>query len=428
MTIEELHKIFLQFHLICTDTRNIKKNSIYFALKGANFNGNSFAEKALELGCAYAIVDEGESDNANIIKVSDVLTTLQNLANHHRKYINIPVIGITGSNGKTTTKELVARVLNKRFKTFATHGNLNNHIGVPLSLLSLTKEHDLAVIEMGANHQGEIEFLSNICEPNYGLITNIGKAHLEGFGGEDGVIKGKSELYKFIRKTNGLLFVNGDDELLMRLSKGIDLLSYGTNNKCNVLGKLIQESPHLIFEINEGEQTTKVEAKLSGAYNFYNIMAAVSIGKYFKVSSKYIVIAIEEYESDNNRSQIVKTKNNTIFLDAYNANPSSMQAAIANFDTIKSDNKIAILGVMNELGETSETEHQNLVNNVTNRNFKQIFLVGKNFENIQANNQVIKFESLQSISDYLVNTKITNADILIKGSRSNQLEKLVDLL
>ncbi len=428
MSIEEIHKLFISCNAICTDTRSIKENAIYFALKGSNFNGNLFAEKALELGCSYSFIDEGDYNNSKIIKVNDVLETLQKLANYHRKYLNIPIIGITGSNGKTTTKELVARVLQKRYKTFATNGNLNNHIGVPLSLLSMNKEHEIGVIEMGANHQGEIEMLSNICEPNYGLITNIGKAHLEGFGGEEGVIKGKSELYKNIRKSNGLLFVNGDNDLLMRLSKGIDLCTYGTNSKCNISGTLIQESPTIISEFLHQGITTNLNSKLSGKYNFYNILAAVSIGEYFKVKTTDIIQAIESYESDNNRSQLVKTKYNSIFLDAYNANPSSMEAAIENFNSINSENKIVILGVMNELGEASEIEHQNLVNNVTNKKFNRVFLVGKNFEKINTNAAIIKFESLESISDYLQKNEIKDADILIKGSRSNQLEKLVQYL
>jgi UDP-N-acetylmuramoyl-tripeptide--D-alanyl-D-alanine ligase len=427
MTIIELHKLFLQHSTVCTDTRNIKSGSLFFALKGDNFNGNSFAKNAIDQGCAYAIVDEEIEYHPNIIKVDNVLQTLQKLATYHRTYLNIPVIGITGSNGKTTTKELVFTVLKKRFKTYATHGNLNNHIGVPLSLLSLTHEHEMAVIEMGANHQGEIEMLSNICLPNYGLITNIGKAHLEGFGGEEGVIKGKSELYKHIRKSNGLLFINDDDDLLKRLSRGIDSYTYGTNSNANVYGMLKNESPNIDFDLHFNDEILNINATLSGKYNFYNMMAAAAIGLYFSVKINDITDALGKYESDNNRSQTIKTAKNTLMLDAYNANPSSMLAAITNFSSSKSNNKIAIIGGMNELGETTEEEHITLVNLLLSKDFKTVMLVGNHFNNI-SNAETLKFENVEAVIQYLSNNKFNDAHILIKGSRSNQLEKLVPFL
>jgi UDP-N-acetylmuramoyl-tripeptide--D-alanyl-D-alanine ligase len=429
MNIESIHKLFLQHPIICTDTRRILPQSIFFALKGETFNGNTFAEQALASGCAYAVVDEDVNpDNQQLIKVENVLETLQQLATFHRNHLNIPVIGITGSNGKTTHKELIARVLQQRFKTFATKGNLNNHIGVPLSLLSLTHEHEIAVIEMGANHQGEIHQLSNICLPNYGLITNIGKAHLEGFGGEEGVIKGKSELYKFIRKTNGLLFINEDDELLKRLSKGIDSSSYGTKSSSACRGILHEENPNIDFSFFYEKEEFRCTSSLSGRYNFYNIMAAVAIGIYFRVKPSDIKHAIESYVSDNNRSQLVKTDNNLLYLDAYNANPSSMQAAIENFAASPYTNKVAILGGMNELGETSMIEHEALVAMAASKDFSKIILVGHHFENINVGEPFMKVANVELLKEMLRSNQVSGASILIKGSRTNKLEQLVEVL
>ena len=425
MTIKALYQLFLASPIVCTDTRNIKKNSIFFALKGDSFNGNLFALQAIEQGCAYAIVDEEIEQSDKVIKVENVLQTLQELATYHRQQLHIPIIGITGSNGKTTTKELVQRVLQKRYNTYATFGNLNNHIGVPLSLLSITNQHEMAVIEMGANHKGEIAMLCNICLPNYGLITNIGKAHLEGFGGEEGVIIGKSELYKFIRKTNGLLFINNDDELLKRLSRGIDSYTYGSNNTANIYAEMLLESPTLNFKINDAINVTST---LSGRYNLNNIMAAITIGTYFKITLNDAADAVATYVSDNNRSQIVNTKSNSIFLDAYNANPSSMQAAISNFCSQHLKNKIAIIGGMNELGETSELEHTALVNQLYEQEFSHIYLVGKYFSHIIPNANATLVENTTLLTDILKQMPIVNSNILIKGSRTNKLEQLVDYL
>jgi UDP-N-acetylmuramoyl-tripeptide--D-alanyl-D-alanine ligase len=369
MKIEEIHSLFLKHPLVSTDTRNIIPDSIFFALKGANFNGNNFAAEAIEKGAAYSIIDETQSTkNEKIILVEDVLKCLQDLATFHRKYLNIPVIGITGSNGKTTTKEILQRVLSKKFNVFATIGNLNNHIGVPLTLLALNKSHEIAIVEMGANHQGEIALLSSICLPNYALITNIGKAHLEGFGGIDGVIKGKTELYKFIRKNNGLLFVNGDDELLMRVSGDIDKITYGQKESNFLVGKLISSQNGLSFSYSTAKATVKVEnnveinSVLNGMYNFQNILAAICIGTYFNIDSKKIKEAIEEYIPQNNRSQIEVRHGITFYMDAYNANPSSMEVSINNFDEqTKGKIRIAIIGGMNELGDTSAEEHQKLI-------------------------------------------------------------------
>ena len=374
MKIEEIHSLFLKHPLVSTDTRKIIPDSIFFALKGANFNGNTFAAEAIEKGAAYSIVDETQSTkNEKIILVEDVLKCLQDLATFHRKYLNIPVIGITGSNGKTTTKEILQRVLSKKFNVFATIGNLNNHIGVPLTLLALNKSHEIAIVEMGANHQGEIALLSSICLPNYALITNIGKAHLEGFGGIDGVIKGKTELYKFIRKNNGLLFVNGDDELLMRVSGDIDKITYGQKESNFLVGKLISSQNGLSFSYSTAKATVKVEnnvdinSVLYGMYNFQNILAAICIGTYFNIDSKKTKEAIEEYIPQNNRSQIEVRHGITFYMDAYNANPSSMEVSINNFDEqTKGKIRIAIIGGMNELGDTSVEEHQKLIQQLEN--------------------------------------------------------------
>lgn len=305
-TIEELYKVFTEHPAVCTDTRNIKSGSLFFALKGANFNANGFAKEALGKGCSYAIIDEEEYYTDKCILVPDVLATLQKLANHHRRQFTIPVIGITGTNGKTTTKELTAAVLSKKYNTLFTRGNLNNHIGVPLTLLNLTKEHGIAVIEMGANHVGEIDMLCRIAEPDYGIITNIGKAHLEGFGSYEGVIKAKSELYKFIKEKNGKLFVNADDTLLMELSTGIERVTYGTSDISIIKGIQNEEGFFAGGEIQIATGKIDVSSSLAGSYNFYNMLAAACIGSYFGVSPQQIKEAIETYVPSNNRSQVVK--------------------------------------------------------------------------------------------------------------------------
>lgn len=435
MKIEEIHSLFLKHPLVSTDTRNIIPDSIFFALKGANFNGNNFAAEAIEKGAAYSIIDETQSTkNEKIILVEDVLKCLQDLATFHRKYLNIPVIGITGSNGKTTTKEILQRVLSKKFNVFATIGNLNNHIGVPLTLLALNKSHEIAIVEMGANHQGEIALLSSICLPNYALITNIGKAHLEGFGGIDGVIKGKTELYKFIRKNNGLLFVNGDDELLMRVSGDIDKITYGQKESNFLVGKLISSQNGLSFSYSTAKATVKVEnnveinSVLNGMYNFQNILAAICIGTYFNIDSKKIKEAIEEYIPQNNRSQIEVRHGITFYMDAYNANPSSMEVSINNFDEqTKGKIRIAIIGGMNELGDTSAEEHQKLIQQLEEKKFNKVFLIGNHFAKLNVAESFQKIDKIEDISYHELTDSFSGSFVLVKGSRTNKLENVLNI-
>ena len=353
MKIAALYKLYQQHYLVDTDTRNIRKNTIFFALKGDHFNGNTFAEQALALGAKYAIVDdEAYQTKPNIILVDDVLKTLQELAHYHRNTLAIPIIGLTGSNGKTTTKELMNAVLGKKFKTQATKGNLNNHIGVPLTLLSIKPEHEIAIVEMGANHQKEIAFLCSICEPDFGYITNFGKAHLEGFGGIEGVIKGKSELYDFLKKNGKTAFVNPDDTLQVEKTKNITSVQFNSKN-------LIFDGLTPFVQLNYQKLT--IQSNLIGKYNFSNIAAAITIGAFFKISKEAIKEAIEDYIPNNNRSQIIQKDQNSVILDAYNANPSSMESMINSFIKLKKPNKICILGEMRELGIYSKEEHQRLI-------------------------------------------------------------------
>lgn len=433
VTVDELYRIFLQSNAVCTDTRQIKKDALFFALKGDNFNGNEFAEKAIENGCSYAIIDEEKYvKNEKYLLVDNVLKALQELATYHRKKLNIPVIAITGSNGKTTTKELVCRVLSKRYLVYATQGNLNNHIGVPLTLLSLTKNHEIAVVEMGANHQGEIAMLSEIVLPNYGIITNVGKAHLEGFGGFEGVIKGKSELYKYIRKNNGLLFVNADDDILMKVSGGIERYTYGIDKEANIKANDVSFDSSIKFSYissNIHHQNIKCEvcSVFSGKYNLYNILTAVALGTYFKVDENKIASAIEEYIPDNNRSQKIIIGQTEIILDAYNANPSSMKEALENFEKQNHPSKIAIIGGMNELGNESEYEHKFLIERLQKMNLNKVILAGNHFKEIAPKD----FLFVNDIEEIDSNKwkQITNESlILVKGSRTNKLERIINLL
>lgn len=434
--IEKLYSIFLQHPLVSTDTRDIKPASIFFALKGGNFNGNEFAEKALEMGCSYAVVDEQCSGiNERLILVADVLKTLQQLANFHRKQLNIPVIGITGSNGKTTSKELINAVLSKKNKVLATIGNLNNHIGVPLTLLRITKEHEIAIIEMGANHQGEIAELCSIAEPDFGIITNIGKAHLEGFGGLEGVKKGKGELYTFIQENKGKLFVHGDDEVLMELAGSNEKITYGTNKLYDIVGSMIETKDEFIsfqwatrYNAANIKKSENISTQLVGTYNYYNLLCAACVGNYFKVEDEIINQALREYTPSNNRSQLFKTKNNILILDYYNANPSSMCLAIENFASLNHPNKMVILGDMLELGSESEKEHDAIVNLLQQKNLSNVLLVGPLF--IAAGSKVgaKTFSTSDDAVQYLKQHQIKDATILIKGSRGIKLEKVVEVL
>jgi UDP-N-acetylmuramoyl-tripeptide--D-alanyl-D-alanine ligase len=423
--IEELYKIFLKHPVACTDTRNIKAGSLFFALKGANFNANEFAKDAISKGSSYAIIDEEKYYTDKSILVPDALTTLQKLATHHRRQFTIPVIGITGTNGKTTTKELTATVLSKKYNTLFTQGNLNNHIGVPLTLLNLTKEHGMAVIEMGANHVGEIDMLCRIAEPDYGIITNIGKAHLEGFGGYEGVIKAKSELYKFIKEKSGELFVNADDDLLMSLSEGV-YFTYGTSVNADIRG--IQDTKSFLakgmIEMIDGEEI-EVSSSLAGSFNFYNMLAAACIGFYFEVTPQQIKEAIETYIPSNNRSQIVKKGSNTIWVDAYNANPSSMKIAIENFAALPGKGKILILGDMFELGNDSHKEHQaiaDLIDKTTD--WSGVYLVGEEFSHVKSSAN--SFTTVEAFLKWFSAHPLNDATILLKGSRGMQMEKVLE--
>lgn len=424
MKIEKLHELFLQFPTICTDTRKITNDCIFFALKGDNFNGNSYAEKALENGAAFAVVDEEEyTINNKTILVSDVLKTLQKLANYHRKHSKARVIGLTGSNGKTTTKELINSVLSTTYKTIATVGNLNNHIGVPLTLLTIKNDTEIAIVEMGANHQKEIEFLSDIAEPDFGYITNFGKAHLEGFGSEEGVIKGKSELYDFLIKNDKAVFFNADDPIqLSKLNSHIKKYGFSQGDSKFYQIKLLGANPFVEIEF----ENTVVTSKLIGAYNFINCCAAIIMGKYFNVNLQDIKNGIESYTPSNNRSQIIEKNGHQIILDAYNANPSSMEVALENFKNLNANCKIVFLGDMFELGKTAESEHQNIANLAFSMNFKNTFLVGENFSKISSDKKI--YSSFDELSAYLKNNTIPKSTILIKGSRGMALERILDLL
>ncbi|MCH4897117.1 UDP-N-acetylmuramoyl-tripeptide--D-alanyl-D-alanine ligase [Marinilabiliaceae bacterium JC040] len=428
MNIKEIYSVYLEHSTICTDTRKIVKDSLFFALKGENFNGNTFADKALELGCSFAIVDEDiDFKSDRIIKVDDVLTCLQDLARYHRDQIKIPIIGITGTNGKTTTKELIFSVLSTKFKTFATAGNLNNHIGVPLSILSIKDEHEIAIIEMGANHPYEIAFLCTISKPNLGVITNIGKAHLEGFGNIETVTETKKALYNHLNANDGIIFYNQSNDILSKLEKTCKTFSYGSVDSDNK-GELISSSPYLVLELLSRKGHLLVKTNLIGSYNFENVMAAVSIGHYFDIDDMNIKKALENYIPSNHRSQLIKTENNTIIMDSYNANPTSMKAAIENFTNMTFKNKSLLLGDMFELGENSDDEHRNIIKLIEDGTYTNIFLVGNHFFNIDSSISIHKFEETNQLLEYLSENKIQDQIILIKGSRGMKLERCLDYL
>lgn len=427
MKIAELHKVFLESTGICTDTRKIKKGCLFFALSGENFNGNTFAKQALKLGAYKVVIDQiGYHENTGkTILTGDSLKLLQKLATYHRTFLKIPIIGLTGSNGKTTTKELINVVLSKKFKTTATKGNLNNHIGVPLTILSMSKETEIGIVEMGANHIKEIEALSNIALPDYGYITNFGKAHIEGFGSLEGVIQGKTELYRHIATHKGLLFVNGNDSKQVALTKKENRYTFGSeNHDCEV--KLIDASKELLISYRE----VPIQSNLIGLYNFHNIAAAIAMGHYFKISEGDIKAAIESYIPTNNRSQIVKQNGHTIILDAYNANPTSMSAALENFKQTQGDNKLLILGDMFELGSTAKEEHQAIADLITSQNIgNSAYLVGENFSKVKVEkNNIHLCPTFEALTDTLKNQKPNNATILVKGSRGMALERVLEFL
>ncbi|MEC7863895.1 MAG: UDP-N-acetylmuramoyl-tripeptide--D-alanyl-D-alanine ligase [Bacteroidota bacterium] len=418
MEISTLYKIYKSNPKICTDTRKIEKGEMFFALKGENFNGNKFATKAISDGCSFAIIDEKQYCTSNkCILVENVLETLQNLAKHHRQQLSIPIVGITGSNGKTTSKELIYSVLNSEINCYATKGNLNNHIGVPLSILEITNEYEIAIIEMGANHEGEIKFLCDIAKPTHGVITNIGIAHLEGFKSPTGVINAKNELYQYIDKNKGTAFVNSDDQLLLDLSESITRITYGNNGFFQ--GTTTTNTPYLSIKFN----TTEMNSKLIGEYQFSNIMLAICIGKNFNVKNANIKHAIENYTPKNNRSEIFQTNDNMLILDAYNANPSSMKAMITSFSRQDYDNKLCILGDMLELGKYTIDEHAAILNLVETLNL-EVFLIGKEFSKICKK----AFKDRNEFELFLKSNPIKNKTILLKGSRGISLEKLTKYL
>ena len=433
----QLYPIFLQHPTICTDSRVCPLDSLFFALKGDNFNANGFAIAALEKGCAYAVVDEAEyAIDDRFILVDNVLESLQELATYHRKQIGTKIIGITGTNGKTTTKELIAAVLKEKYNILFTQGNLNNHIGVPLTLLQLKSEHQLAIIEMGANHPGEIEQLCGITQPDYGIITNVGKAHLEGFGSLEGVMKTKAELYDYISAFGNLIFINSGNLLLEKMAKESGLitpdkkLGYSLNendNTAEYFGEITDCSPFLQMNWKrKGNDPVETKTNLIGSYNAENVLAAVTIGGYFGLTDEQIKNGLEKYIPQNNRSQLTLTEHNKLVVDTYNANPTSMRAAILNFAQMKVYKKTLILGDMLELGNQSDAEHQNIVDLLQQNKLKNVLLVGKEFK--KTRNSFHSFENVTDLIDYINENPLNNNYILIKGSRGIKLEKVLTSL
>lgn len=431
MEIQKTYTLFLESQGVNTDSRSIKKGEIFIALKGDNFNGNIFADKAIGMGAVLAVIDDEKyKKDERYLLVPDTLLFLQELANYHRKQLKIPFIAITGSNGKTTTKELIAKVLSEKFKVQYTKGNYNNHIGVPLTLLQI-RDAEIAIIEMGANHLKEIYNLCKIAEPDYGLITNIGKAHLEGFGSIEGVIKAKSELYDYLETKNGLVFLNGNNEILRNSAsrRKLKIISYYEGESLVCDGFVVSDSYYLtaaISFINGGKWNAS--SNLSGNYNLENILAAACIGKYFGVDEEKIIKAIESYQPDNNRSQFIESGKNRIILDAYNANPTSMSEALKNFASVKSVNKMVILGEMKELGSYSESEHKNILDQLAEYNFSCTFLSGQEFYNFRNDYDFSFFKNTETLHEHLKINPVKDHFILIKSSRAGKFEKLRELL
>ncbi|WP_184544077.1 UDP-N-acetylmuramoyl-tripeptide--D-alanyl-D-alanine ligase [Mucilaginibacter sp. FT3.2] len=448
-TTQQLYQLYLQHPVISTDTRKIGVNSLFFALKGDKFDANTFAQKAIEAGAAYAVIDNPEyKQGEKYLLVEDVLTCLQDLARYHRSQLSIPVIGLTGTNGKTTTKELINAVLSQHFKTQATQGNLNNHIGVPLTILTIDATHQMAVIEMGANHQKEIALLCSIAQPSHGLITNVGKAHLEGFGGVEGVKKGKGELYDYLKpppppegganKREGITFINSNDTTLLEMAetrKLHNVIYYGTNTIDDLVsGELIENSPLLSLEWtnNKTGNSYKAKTQLTGAYNLHNILAAIAIGTYFNIPAIAINAGIEGYQPKNNRSQIVKTATNTLICDYYNANPSSMFVAIENIEKLQADRKVLILGDMFEMGPESAVEHASVIQKALDTPVDERIFIGKDFlsQKVIVESQqsgAVFYATAEEAITALKGNPIKSSTILIKGSRGMALERLVEL-
>ena len=427
MSIIDLYDLFIHNPQITTDSRNCPKGSIFFALKGDKFDGNQYAGKALASGCVYAVIDNPDYYiGERTILVHNVLKTLQQLAHHHRKVLGLPIIGITGTNGKTTTKELLAAVLSTKFNLLYTEGNFNNHIGVPLTLLRLTHDHEMAVIEMGASHPGDIKELVDIVHPNYGIITNVGRAHLEGFGSFEGVIRTKGELYDYIRRSKGKIFIKKENEYLQSIAKGIEQITYGNGDDAFASGQVVSCDPFLVFNWKQQGKLHTVETHMIGSYNLDNVLAAVAVGRFFKIPAERISRAIAAYEPTNNRSQFKKTDNNELIIDAYNANPSSMKVALDNFITMPVQPKAIILGDMRELGPTSDELHAEVVEQIKKGQFDKVFLCGEHFSKV--GKEFSPFATTEAMVEELRKQPLKGYHILIKGSHSMGLEKLADIL
>ena len=427
MSIIDLYDLFIHNPQITTDSRNCPKGSIFFALKGDKFDGNQYAGKALASGCVYAVIDNPDYYiGERTILVDNVLKTLQQLAHHHRKVLGLPIIGITGTNGKTTTKELLAAVLSTKFNLLYTEGNFNNHIGVPLTLLRLTHDHEMAVIEMGASHPGDIKELVDIVHPNYGIITNVGRAHLEGFGSFEGVIRTKGELYDYIRRSKGKIFIKKENEYLQSIAKGIEQITYGNGDDAFASGQVVRCDPFLVFNWKQQGKLHTVETHMIGSYNLDNVLAAVAVGRFFKIPAERISRAIAAYEPTNNRSQFKKTDNNELIIDAYNANPSSMKVALDNFITMPVQPKAIILGDMRELGPTSDELHAEVVEQIKKGQFDKVFLCGEHFSKV--GKEFSPFATTEAMVEELRKQPLKGYHILIKGSHSMGLEKLADIL
>ena len=425
MQISQLYEIYQQYASVQTDTRKLKQGDLFFALKGDNFNGNAFTKQAIDSGASFSVIDDATFViPGKTILVDDVLNTLQQLAKYHREQFTIPFLAITGSNGKTTTKELIHAVLSTSYKTYTTEGNLNNHIGIPLTLLKIKNDAEIAVIEMGANHLKEIEGYCKYTLPTHGLITNCGKAHLEGFINEAGVRKAKGELFDHLRSTNGTAFIMSDYDYLLEMSKGIaQIIKYGTTNSA-IEGKAANNETQLTVEITKGNFTGKIKTQLVGDFNLPNILAAVAVGNFFKVPAEKIKSSIEKYTPSNSRSQLIEIGTNKIILDAYNANPSSMKLAIENFAKLNADKKILVLGAMAELGNETEREHELIINLIDMYKWEDVILVGESFKNI--NHSYKNFITSSEANEWFAKQRFENSYLLIKGSRSTSMEKVIE--
>ena len=427
MEINQIHELYLSCSEVSTDTRNISKGAMFFALKGPSFDGNEYALHAIDIGAKFAVVDSVlNPPNDQFVQVEDVLKTLQDLATFHREYLGLPIVALTGSNGKTTTKEIINNILQQRFKTIATNGNLNNHIGVPLTLLRMNTDTEIGIVEMGANHAKEIELLCHIARPNVGYITNFGKAHLEGFGSEHGVVLAKSELYDYLKSNDGLIVLNLDDPIQEKqVGCYTNIFSFSESKQASINISLLESQPFLHIAAAD----LIIKSHLVGRYNFHNIAAAMAIGSYFKLFTQQLKVGVEAYVPSNNRSQIIKQNSNEILLDAYNANPSSMKVAMENFKGLENLNKLAILGDMFELGGMSSAEHLELVNQAVLTKCCMFYFVGSHFfkqKRVQSNVQF--FEEFEDLKLYLCETNISNTSILIKGSRGMALERILELI